>query len=980
MPFVKKNGSQGSLPPTDARNIFIGRTGELLFFMQNILKPADPTHNIISISGQGGVGKSTLLARFIDEARSPNFKDYCLTAMVDERQTTTVSIMEKVADQLGIAGKFEKALRQYKATLRKLQTEQETLQKPILRNLPDFAGATVEGVPIAGPLLREGVKVGTKHLLGRYHTDQIHMDAELLEDPLDDLTKAFVDELNRLAEMQIMLSIRRVRRLRVLLFFDTFEQLAVVAAPWLLDYFLEAEIKNNIVLVIAGRDPLAHSSPGSPKRWLPYHDSNTIYSIPLDGFTEEETHLYLAKRGITEPGHIAAIWQLSGGLPLYLGLLTSNPLGKIDPTADVVANFLRWIPEQEHLKQQVALNAALFSRSFNQDDLEAFAFLSEHERPTLYRWLIGQPFVRLQDGRYSYHDLARELFSRHLYQHSRKGYHATRRALADHYQRLLTEIQEEQGREAYRSPELLELMMALAYQLLLLPDEGSHIKAVEQILIVYKHAKTEQIGEVVRTLRGLSQEQPGNQANSRARQTAQYLLQYIGDNPKGQELVAAANYLLELIDREPPFSTELLARIYRGRGRGYMNLKQYQQAIADFDRAIELDPTDVITYINRGRLYFGLKKYEETIASLERALELDPENGTAYYYLGLVYRDLNEYQQAIAKFDRIVELNPNSPLAYHRRGSTFFLFEECQQAIADFDHALELDPDFVVANLDRGWAYLHLKEERRAIADFDRALELDPNSIRAYVYRGQAYSTAELDMSLRDYQRAIADFNCALELDPQSAFAYHCRGRTYLALGEYQQAIDDFNHVLELDPKYSWAYDGKGWAYLLLRDTKGAKSTYVAGWEQDLHVTSSQLDHRGLGITCGWMAEWSGMCEGRSDPEMAERLETVAAAVPEHYTAYLCRGVAKWLHGQSEESLSELEQAIAIRPKVEDAYFWKGMVYASLGRDSESIAAIEKALELELPPILLAPLRWFEQDRPEFCEKYAEPLLARNSI
>ena len=55
------------------------------------------------------------------------------------------------------------------------------------------------------------------------------------------------------------------------------------------------------------------------------------------------------------------------------------------------------------------------------------------------------------------------------------------------------------------------------------------------------------------------------------------------------------------------------------------------------------------------------------------------------------------------------------------------------------------------------------------------------------------------------------------------------------------------------------------------------------------------------------------------------------------------------------------------------------MVCASLGRDEEAIAAIEKSLELDLPPALLAPLRWFEQDRPEFYEKHASPLLARSS-
>src|SRR5438270_914966 len=106
MPFVKKSETQASLMITDARNIFIGRSSELLFFIQHILEPEDPTHNIISIWGQGGVGKSTLLARLIDEARAPNFKDYCLTAIVDERQTSPVSTMERFTRQLDLTGKF----------------------------------------------------------------------------------------------------------------------------------------------------------------------------------------------------------------------------------------------------------------------------------------------------------------------------------------------------------------------------------------------------------------------------------------------------------------------------------------------------------------------------------------------------------------------------------------------------------------------------------------------------------------------------------------------------------------------------------------------------------------------------------------------------------------------------------------------------------------------------------------------------------
>jgi len=500
MPFIKKADLHGLTPPIDARKIFIGRTGELLFFTQNILKPEEPTHNIISISGQGGVGKSTLLARLIDEAHSPTFKDYCLTAIVDERQTTAVRMMEEFAEQLRMKGKFEKALRQYKETLRKLQTEEYATQGTILHSIPDFAGAAAESVPVAGPLLRESLKVGTKHLLERYHTDQTRRDAEVLEDPLATLTTAFVEELNRLADTYVTLSSHREKRqLRVLLFLDTFEQLAFSAVPWLLDYFLPALISSNVMLVISGRDSLDHSLPDDPKGWLPYYDRGDVYSMPLKSFTEDETHVYLAGRGITDPARIAAIWQLSRGLPLYLGLLTANPSGEVDPTEDVVVNFLRWIPDQEDIKRRLALEAALFSAPFNQDDLAAFPSISERERAPLFHWLTRQPFVHRQDGRYRYHEVAQDLFSRHLFQRSPKEYMLIRRALADHYQQLLEEVQAE-GNEG--SATWSELALAQVYQLFLLPNEAAHIQAIKQILRAYQC--TDNSSGIIKALRELS--------------------------------------------------------------------------------------------------------------------------------------------------------------------------------------------------------------------------------------------------------------------------------------------------------------------------------------------------------------------------------------------------------------------------------------------------------------------------------------------
>src|SRR5215469_5910571 len=117
MPFIKKSQIQSSLPSTSPRSVFVGRTNELLFFVQQILKPEEPMHNILSIWGQGGVGKTTLLQQFKNQAATADFKAYCLTALVDERQTTPASMMEKFAHQLYLGNNFGKALCRYKEAL-----------------------------------------------------------------------------------------------------------------------------------------------------------------------------------------------------------------------------------------------------------------------------------------------------------------------------------------------------------------------------------------------------------------------------------------------------------------------------------------------------------------------------------------------------------------------------------------------------------------------------------------------------------------------------------------------------------------------------------------------------------------------------------------------------------------------------------------------------------------------------------------------
>ncbi len=73
------------------------------------------------------------------------------------------------------------------------------------------------------------------------------------------------------------------------------------------------------------------------------------------------------------------------------------------------------------------------------------------------------------------------------------------------------------------------------------------------------------------------------------------------------------------------------------RGNRYGRNGSYEQAIADYNKAIELDPGLAEAYYNRGFSFYELGSYEEAIADLSRAIELNPEDDRYYAQRAVVY-------------------------------------------------------------------------------------------------------------------------------------------------------------------------------------------------------------------------------------------------------------------------------------------------------------------------------------------------------
>ena len=129
-------------------------------------------------------------------------------------------------------------------------------------------------------------------------------------------------------------------------------------------------------------------------------------------------------------------------------------------------------------------------------------------------------------------------------------------------------------------------------------------------------------------------------------------------------------------------------------GMSKYKILDYKGAIADFAKAIELDPNDSDAYLFRGGTKEGLQDYRGAVADYNKAIELTPNNSDAYHCRGSAKRKLEDYRGAIADYNKAIELNPNNSDAYFFRGDSKLKLNQKDSGCLDLSKAGELGHEF----------------------------------------------------------------------------------------------------------------------------------------------------------------------------------------------------------------------------------------------------------------------------------------------
>ena len=220
---------------------------------------------------------------------------------------------------------------------------------------------------------------------------------------------------------------------------------------------------------------------------------------------------------------------------------------------------------------------------------------------------------------------------------------------------------------------------------------------------------------------------------------------------------------------------------------------------------------------NRADSYRNKKEWDRALADINKAVQLNPKNRRNYYIRGLLFYDQDNYDRAIPEFSQAIRIDPKYDEAYYYRGRSYFLKKEYKSAIPDFTESTKLDPNYAPTWFYRGLSYERLDNLDQALTNYNKAISLDDGHGSARHNRGM------IKLGRGDYDGAIEDFTVSIRTSADE-ITHNSRGVAYRNKGEFQLAMSDFNEAIRFDPKYGRAYYNRG----MLHSRAGAADLAVS--------------------------------------------------------------------------------------------------------------------------------------------------------
>ncbi len=352
-------------------------------------------------------------------------------------------------------------------------------------------------------------------------------------------------------------------------------------------------------------------------------------------------------------------------------------------------------------------------------------------------------------------------------------------------------------------------------------------------------------------------------------------------------------------------------------------------AAADSDAAVTAaEPKTADEFVDRAIELEKDRQYEEASADLDRALQLDPKNGRAYIFRGRIKTQTGDAHAALREFDKAEELGDNSARLHCERAWAFNRLKMFDKALASVNKALAIDPTYARGLNVRANIRVAMGDSKRAMEDYGRAIKADPK------YRWAHNGRGILNQNLGNHQAALIDYSNAIAIDSEEPYFYNNRGLVYKSMGRQDEAMADFDRAIELDSKYALAYGNRG----ELKYDQNKLFPAIADFDICLKLNPKASRY----YLARAYAKHAMRDRNGAYPDVTKFIEQV----PTSPDGYALRGLILFQAHRHTDAIADFARTLEIDPRNHDALLYRAKSLRTMGEYKSALADYDRLMEI----------------------------------
>lgn len=425
---------------------------------------------------------------------------------------------------------------------------------------------------------------------------------------------------------------------------------------------------------------------------------------------------------------------------------------------------------------------------------------------------------------------------------------------------------------------------------------------------------------------------------------------------------------------------------YNNRSSVRAKLGDKEGALADVNKALEIDPDYAESYLQRSYIRSEWEDREGALADVNKALEIAPNYADAYYSRGLLQYYRGDRAEAIADLGKAIRLNPNNAYFYYSWGGRYSNEGDNQEAIFYYNKAIQLNPNYAEAYYDRGLAYSKLRDRQSALADFQKAVAL-------YRQQGNTFFSRQALARITELQRtpsAVEPANVTLYEGPALNTTFQSPGKISIEIVE----IDSSSRRVQVRIAFSQGLYGEGVFEGLINQNNVLELFGILGTLQAAGFpnTDVRLEFLPNKTIKGTYSIYAGAHDFRGRTQNGEftasqvptMSKETSLASSENAEVSFNRGYAHHSQGDYTEAITDYTEAIRLKSDYVEAYLRRGIALAQQGESQKAIEDLNKALHLNSDLLqayyIRGLIRASLKDYPKAVEDYNQVLLRVQEI